>query len=143
MIRKRAFGYLAIAIAGVGLTAFSVNRVLVAQAVLARPLTAIAVFALLACLLLAGTCVAAGMAFLFLKRFVAEVRRDGPTFTLVSASGQPLVSVNTIRVIKRIGNPYEYPLSQEDLFTIFSADKRWWICPSAAYAPDLGVEEQA
>lgn len=71
------------------------------------------------------------MVFLFWQRFVAEVCHDEAIFTLVSASGRALASAENIRIIKRVGTPYELAPPKRTVYTIFSADKRWWITPSA------------
>jgi hypothetical protein len=141
-VHSRTYWYLAMGIGGIALTAYTIDRIAAALNSLANPLTFVVMLVLAACLFVVATCAGFGLAFLFSKRFVAEVRCDGSTFTLISASGLPLVRADAVRVIKRMGNPFEIPPPEEDLFTIFSADKRWWICPSAGYAPGLVAEKR-
>ena len=131
MTRSPAITYLVLAVLGLGLTVWLGNKIVFAQQALASPVPVVSVLGLIACVILCATGLFFGMVFLFWQRFVAEVRHDGSTFTLVSASGRRLASVENIRIIKRVGNPYELAPPERTVYTIFSADKRWWITPSA------------
>jgi len=131
MNRSPAITYLALAVMGLGLTVWLGYKIAFAVGALAIPQTVVTVLGLIACIILCATGLHFGMAFLFWQRFVAEVRHDASTFTLASASGRPLASAENIRIIKRVGNPYELATSESTVYTIFSADKRWWITPSA------------
>ncbi|MDB0508046.1 hypothetical protein LBW60_03030 [Ralstonia solanacearum] len=140
MIRIRAWTFLIMAVAGFGLCAWLVRKIVLAHAVLAEPFPMLPILALVACALLMGACLSSGMAFLFFRRVVTEIRHDGPELILVLASGQSLVPAESVRVIKRIGNLYEYPVPQKDLFTIFSAGSRWWVCRTATFSAATSTE---
>lgn len=131
MIRGPAITCLVLAVAGLGLTVWLGQKIAFAVGALTNPQPVVAVLGLIACIMLYATGLLFSVAFLFWRRFVAEVRHDGATLTLVSASGQALGSAENARIIKRIGNPYEPATPESTIYTIFSADKRWWITPSA------------
>ena len=125
--RREATIYLGFAVAGIVLTAYVVDRLVV---LVQRPFAPLDVILIAAAAigLLALTLFYAGLAFVFAARFTDRIRKGEDSVLLYRSNGTSIQVNGNVRVIRRIGKQFSSN-EKQSAFVLFLANGHLWVSP--------------